>query len=228
MAASKKGGAKATKDEDDGGGSAPRFPYTPRPGALRKLLALIPEKPKPGKVAVPLLKNWGVLTSNDSTPIAVLKKIGLIEENGTPSPSYAKYMGENGGAELGRLLRASYPEFFESHATPAEADDDAIKRFFRINGGGSGITQRRQVDTFKILAEFATFGADDTLERKDTDAEKGSGGEVESGGKANRRQAGDPSIHIDLHIRLPENKSKAEYDAIIESIAQHIYGVRKP
>jgi hypothetical protein len=31
-------------------------------------------------------------------------------------------------------------------------------------------------------------------------------------------------VHIDLHIHLPENKSRRDYEAIIEDIGRYIYG----
>jgi hypothetical protein len=35
---------------------------------------------------------------------------------------------------------------------------------------------------------------------------------------------GKAALHVDLHIHLPENKSRADYDAIFASIAEHLLG----
>jgi hypothetical protein len=222
---------RPVKDTDDGAGGSPVYPYTPRPGALRKLLQTIPTKGKPAKITIRVLQTWGVLTGNDASPLAVAKKIGLVDPSGVPTPEYEQYMGENGGDALGKLVRATYPKFFESYATPNDATEEETRRFFRINGGGSDATQRRQVETFRILNEFATFGGADPL---GGEGSEGGGGPASKAGKASVGAAGagarggtaGPDVRIDLHIRLPENKSKADYDSIIESIANHIYGRR--
>lgn len=61
----------------------PKFPYTPQPKALRRLLAEIPKRPKPPRLSLSTLKAWDVLKTNDASPINVLKKIGLLGRVGS-------------------------------------------------------------------------------------------------------------------------------------------------
>lgn len=198
--------------------SEPKYPYCTTPKSLRRFLEMAPEKPKPPKVVGSTLKVWGLKNSNDQTILRVLKALGLLTSSGETTPIYADFMKrETGPATLGRQIRSVYPELFQNVAKPETASNDDLKNFFNIHSGGSEKTVRLQIDTFKALAEHATFGQSDPLD-----------GSIEENGDSNKGPLktparNEPTIRIDLHIHLPENKSKSDYDAILESIATHLY-----
>jgi hypothetical protein len=198
--------------------SEPKYPYCTTPKSLRRFLEMAPEKPKPPKVVGSTLKVWGLKNSNDQTILRVLKALGLLTSNGETTPIYADFMKrETGAATLGRQIRTVYPELFQNVAKPETASNDDLKNFFNIHSGGSENTVRLQIDTFKALAEYATFGQSDPL---DASAEESRTSDT---GTTNASVGGEPTIRIDLHIHLPENKTKSDYDAILESIATHLY-----
>jgi len=208
--------SKAPKDEVS---SEPRFPYATTPNSLRRFLEMVPQKPKPPRVTGDTLKVWGFKNSNDQSILRVLKKLGLLGSNGDTTPIYAEFMRKDvGAATLGRQVKSVYSSLFENVANPETASTEELTNFFNIHSGGSLKTIRFQIDTFKALATYATFGAADPLERPEVSQVNGAQ-ELQRG-----RQSGTaPAIRIDLHIHLPENKSKSDYDAIIESIASHLY-----
>ncbi len=214
--------AKKAGVQDKAQAGEPKFPYVVTPAVLRRILETIPEKPKPVKVILNTLKGWGVTSSNDSSPLRVLKAIGLIGSTGEPTAQYVAFMKKDTGPNaLGQLIQSTYPELFQNVLHPENATNDELKRFFNIHSGGAESTIKLQVDTFKALAAYATFGAADPLaagEDPGTDVS----GSLDRGGQP----SGNTAIRIDLHIHLPENKTKADYDAILESIANHIY--RRP
>lgn len=179
---------------------------------------MAPEKPKPPKVVGSTLKVWGLKNTNDQSILRVLKAIGLLGANGETTAAYAEFMRKDTGpASLGRQIRSVYAELFQNVAKPERASNDELKNFFNIHSGGSEKTVRLQIDTFKALAEYATFGQSDPLEQPDDPSET----PTDSASVAIGENF--PAIRIDLHIHLPENKTKSDYDAILESIATHIY-----
>jgi len=207
------------KADESGTGAEPRYPYVVVPKSLRRFLELIPQKPKPPKITNSTLKTWGFRSGNDNSILRVLKSIELLAPTGEPTQSYADYMKPGtGSAVLGRQLKQHYEELFQNVANPEKAANDELRSFFNINSGGSERTIQLQIDTFKALAAYATFGGKDPLgqEQEGEQAQNGSMG-----------QGGSPVIRIDLHIHLPENKTKSDYDAIIESIANHLYKHQK-
>jgi hypothetical protein len=200
--------------------TTPKFPYTTSPAALRRLLQEIPKRPRPGKLTLDVLKTWKVTSSNDATPISVLKKLGLVGVNGEPLQGYADFMQPppTGPRSLGVRVREQYKELFETSHEPHKNPSE-LRTFFNINSGGGERAIDYQIQTFKALSESADFsssGAPDgsnDQDRKADDQRRGAGGS----GKL-------PPIQIDLHIHLPENKSTRDYEAIIQDIAKYIYG----
>jgi Family of unknown function (DUF5343) len=214
-AAKKRAGAESQN------AAAPAFPYTTEPQALKRLLAEIPKRPKPPKMSMETLKAWGVSSNNNAnTAIRVLKKLGLLHESGQPTDHYAEFMKSgSGSAVLGQLIRDLYRVLFENSLAPQSATTEELKTLFNIHSGGGDDAMRLQIQTFKILSEFATFtdsAAPGTL--LDTTKAGGAGVQISPG------TLRIPPVQIDLHIHLPENKSTREYEAIIQDIAKYIYG----
>jgi hypothetical protein len=201
----------------------PKYPYTPKPGSLRRFLQLAPTKPRPKKITGTTLQTWGFAdNANDRALLRVLKALELLGADGTTTEHYAAFMQKGTGpSALGARIRATYPELFENYTDPGEASAEELTNFFNIHSGGSEKTIEYQVQTLKALADSAEFDG-----AADGDPAPASGGD---GGLGHPpvpapKVGGSGVIHIDLHVHLPENKSKTEYDAIFESIAQHIIG----
>lgn len=203
------------------GTSEPKFPYTTEPKALRRLLSEIPNRPKPIKVTMDTLKSWSVSNNNNArTAIAVLKKLGLLNGNGEPTPSYIEFMKTGSGPSiLGEKIKDVYRELFENSIAPQKETDEELKKLFNIHSGGGADAMRLQIQTFKALSEHASF---------DGNTESGSS-VADTLGKQNGVNTGPdnqrlPPVRVDLHIHLPENKSTRDYEAIIQDIGRYIYG----
>lgn len=198
----------------------PKYPYASTPSSLGRFLSMVPNKPKPEKVNSATIKAWGFKNTNDQSIIRVLKTIDLVSPGGEPTKSYEEFMQPGKGpAALGRQIKQVYPTLFSTVLNPGTAPHDELKSFFNTYGGGSEKVVQLQIQTFKAMAQYATFGASDPLEQEDAVP-----GDNFSGEQNHRNGSSNPTIRIDLHIHLPENKTKADYDSILEGIAKHIYG----
>src|SRR5947209_2170167 len=93
---------KRRSSASSGTSTQPKFPYTNTPGALRKFLKQVPEKPRPPKINAQLLKSWGHGDTNAGSIIRVLKSLGLVGTNNEPTADYEKFMhAQTGPAVLG-------------------------------------------------------------------------------------------------------------------------------
>lgn len=194
----------------------PKYPYSLTPNSLRRFLGMIPNKPRPPKITGETLKVWGFKNTNDASVLRVLKKLDLLSSAGEPTNYYAEFMKmDTGPAALGYRVRVVYAALFNNVANPEKATNEDLKNFFNIHSGGADETIRLQIETFKALAAYATFGESDPLTPESPPVT----GDSTSGGIG----AQGPAVRIDLHIHLPENKTKSDYDAILESIAHHLY-----
>jgi hypothetical protein len=211
---------KTTKKQPAASYGEPKYPYTLTPNSLRRFLDMVTGKPKPTKVVGETLKAWGLKNTNDKSILRVLKDLGLLTQSGEPTESYVGYIsGAKGSSVLGAQVKRVYKELFDHITNPATAGHDELKDFFKVYGGGGEQTTKYQIQTFKVLVEHSTFGALDPL---DPGSQKISNG-LPTEGTRLPLPAESPAIRIDLHIHLPENKSRTDYDSIIESIANHLY-----
>ncbi len=197
---------------------APKYPYSSTPSSLGRFLSMVPAKPKPEKVNPATLKAWGFKNTNDQSIIRVLKAIEFLTPTGEPTTNYEEFMQPGKGpATLGRQVRKVYATLFNTVSNPGNAPQEELKGFFNTYGGGSEKVVQLQIQTFKAMAGHATFGSSDPLSQPEESPEGDSQNYLGGG-------SGFPTIRIDLHIQLPENKTKADYDSILESIAKHLYG----
>lgn len=197
-----------------------KFPYTTKPASLRRLLKEIPKKPKPSKFDRDLLRSWGFGDTNDQTMLRVLKAVALLNDRNEPNDLYARFMNLDDGAKaLGPEVKRLYAPLFEASVSPFQESNDKLKNLFNIHSGGGDRSLDYQIQTFKALCENASF---DQTPFAATSTSTSAGSAV--GGSGVPSVAGAPGIHINLHIHLPENKSRRDYEDIIEDIGRYIFG----
>lgn len=216
----RKAAANKVKTEESVRNTEAKFPYTTKPASLRRLLKDIPGKPKPAKFDRALLKSWGFSDTNDQTMLRVLKAVNLINDRNEPGDIYSQYMSMDDGAKvLGPEIRRVYAPLFQASHTPYQESNEKLKNLFNIHSGGGDRSLEFQIQTFKALSENAIFDSTST----------GDGMGAEGLGSVPAKPighspAGAPVVNINLHIHLPENKSRRDYEDIIEDIGRHIFG----
>lgn len=205
----------------DAAKTRPRFPYTTKPASLRRFLKEIPKKPRPPKFDMDLLKSWGFSDANDYSMLRVLKAVNLLNDKNEPTELYGRFMSIDGGAAvLGPEIRRVYASMFQASHTPYSENTEKLQNLFNIHSGGGERTLDQQIQTFKALCENASFDQTASTigvpgapaDRTPTQGLTGAGPNTP------------PVININLHIHLPENKTRRDYEDIIEDIGRHIFG----
>jgi hypothetical protein len=207
--------------------TTPKFPYTTKPASLRRLLKEIPKKPKPPKFDKDLLKSWGFGDTNDLTMLRVLKAINLLNDKNEPTDLYSQFMRLDTGARaIAPEIRRVYAPMFQASHTPFNESNEFLQNLFNIHSGGGDRALDQQIQTFKALCENAVF--DGTADPIAVNASQG-GQSSNAGASVTAPQGGaeGPIVNINLHIHLPENKSRRDYEDIIEDIGRYIFG-RQP
>lgn len=202
----------------------PRFPYTTKPASLRRLLKEIPQKPKPPKFDMTLLKSWGFSDQNDHSMLRVLKSVNLLDSKNEPTDLYSKFMNLEGGARiLGPEVKRVYEPLFQASHTPYNETNDRLQNLFNIHSGGGNRSLDQQIQTFKALCENAIFdgSSSDPLDVNSRNTFPATPIVASQSANSNGSM---PAININLHIHLPENKTRRDYEDIIESIGRFIFG----
>jgi len=204
--------------------TSPKFPYTTKPASLRRFLKDIPNKPKPPKFDMDMLRSWGFSDANDYSMLRVLKTVNLLNDKNEPTEIYAQFMSLDQGAKvLGPEIRRVYAPLFQASHTPFSETNEKLQNLFNIHSGGGARALDQQIQTFKALCENASF---------DSASPGGEQGNMANlrvenpsfDGAGNPDTGSKPTININLHIHLPENKSRRDYEDIIEDIGRYIFG----
>lgn len=212
--------AKKTKNQGSQS-TTPKFPYTTRPNNLRKFLTMIPAKPKPQKIDKTLVKSWGFGSNEDLSIIRVLKAVDFIGAKNETTEAYAKFMAPGSGPKvLGDAVRKTWAPIFNSSHAPHKEPDETLRTLFNIHSGGSEKTINLQIQTLKALCESADL-SEGAATARGTPAAQSSGGRSTADATG---PLGAPQFRIELHIHLPENKSRRDYEYMFEDIARYIYG----
>jgi Family of unknown function (DUF5343) len=125
-----------SKDNDDPQATKPKFPYTTKPGSLRKLLKEIPNRPKPPKFDMTMLRSWGFSDSNDHSTLRVLKAVNLLGPSNEPTELYSRFMDLTGGARvLGPEIKRVYQPLFSASLAPYDESYEKLKNLFNIHSG---------------------------------------------------------------------------------------------
>jgi hypothetical protein len=201
--------------------SEPKFPYTTRPSSLRRLLKEIPKKPRPEKFDMDLLRSWGFADTNDYSMLRVLKAVNLLNAKNEPTEHYNQFMSiDTGAAVLGPEIKRMYAPMFQASHEPYNEGAEKLQNLFHIHSGGGERSIEQQMQTFKALCESAIF---------DQQPQSTTSQAASTGGNTGKTVSGTgftlpPTININLHIHLPENKTRRDYEDMIEDIGRHIFG----
>jgi hypothetical protein len=135
------------------------FPYaTTLPGLTTTLQQL--RSVFPPKVTAETLKKWNIAANNESSILATLRFIGLVDEEGTKQPGAAQAFVQHEDAAFasafGELVKQGYASLFELYGDEAwKLDRSKLIGFFRTSDQTSARVGDLQAATFTALASLA-------------------------------------------------------------------------
>ena len=201
-----------------------KLPYLPSPGTVPKVLDKIIEAKTPERFTIDFLGTKLGFKGGSSRPIIpLLKRLGFLQDDGTPTDLYKRFRTESGrGAAMAEALRSGYGELYERNEYIHDAERKVIKDIvYEITGAEKGNTASESiVATFCNLREYADFDAEDmdidrrlpvSISREDQNKENSD----EHGTSNVERRFG---LSYTININLPETTDVAVYNAIFEAI----------
>ena len=128
---------------------------------------------------------------------------------------------EGGAAALSESIRRVYEPLFHASHTPYKESNEKLQNLFNIHSGGGERVLDQQIQTFKALCENTSFDSEGQVSTLLPDMNVSKSQATTTTAQPN---AATPAVHINVHIHLPENKSRRDYEAIIEDIGRYIFG----
>lgn len=201
------------------------YPYVNKTSSLKSFLEKIPNIAVPDKINQQTIYALGFKSKNDRPIIPTLKFIGLLNSDGTPTENYVNFRSrEQAGAVMAKCLKSAYADLFKLYEDAHKRTNEELRDFFSTRTKGGDLVQSLTVSTFKILCEFADFGAEKPKEegdiKKGRSEEKGEKGERKS--KMPQLSQG-LAINMNIQITLPVTEDAKVYENIFKALREQLF-----
>ena len=196
---------------------------------LPAIMAKIVEGTAPKKFTIAHLKSIGFPSSNDRGVIALLKDLGFLSDDGTPSQRYHDYRdASRSKAVMAAALRDAYEDLFHISEKPGPTHRASIEGKIKSELNVTERVAKESASTFLALLKLADLDAPQDMpllqdngdsEREDADEEtdKGIGGQEKP--PSLPRTIG---LRYNVEIHLPASKDIGVYNAIFKSLKEHL------
>ena len=196
------------------------------PAIMEKII----EGTAPTKFSAEHLKSLGFVTSSDRSIIPVLKDLGFLGADGTPTQRYHNYRNPaRSEMILGEALKEAYEDLFHINAYPTDSDRAAIEGKFRSTHNVKERVAQQMAMTFFAFLKLADISHSPTeipIEKK----------EQKSKSELSKPKSETPKLDIPysinesrtLHLRynievhLPATKDIEVYNAIFKSLKENL------
>lgn len=194
---------------------------------LSAIFDKIVEGTAPKKFTTAHLKTIGFKSSNDVGVLPVLKDLGFLSAEGTPTQRYHDYRDKSRSkAVMAEALREAYEDIFHINEKPTSADRQAIEGKFKSAHNTSDRVAAEQTKTFYALLKLADLDAEGKPKlKKEQEKSKEKQGEKET--RKHEESEGAPSLpfgglRYNVEIHLPATKDVEVYNAIFKSLKEHL------
>lgn len=204
------------------------FPYMNSVGHVPDILTRIQEAGAPPRFTHEFLKTTlGFTSSSDRGIIAVLKQLGFLSSDGSPTERYHHYRGgPEGRKALAQGLREGWSEIYLANERAHELTAGQLKEIFKSVTGKSDSVAEKMASTFKALANAADWSAPSSHVPSVTGAS-----EPETPDDAEQTPPAVATgvspldglaLHHDVHVHLPPTSDVAVYRAIFRALRDEL------
>lgn len=191
-----------------------------------KIMNSILNAKAPERFTNKFIEDLGFKSSNDRLIIGVLKSIGLLDENSQPTQRYYDFLDQSKSKKVIRKgIEEAYEDLFNVRKDAQNMTNEEVKNKLKT------LTQGQKGDrvigcmamTFKTLCDYADWTGE-TIKVKSENIEKQPiQNEIEPKVHKNIiEKESKMNLHYNIQIHLPETTNMAVYDAIFQSLKQHL------
>lgn len=190
-------------------------------GQIPDFFAKIQEGQAPSKFTQQHLKDIGFLSSSYRPMIQVMKAIGFLTADGSPTSLYHNFRSkEEAPLVMAQALREAYSDLFIIKDPPTEKDRLLIEGKFKSVHNATERTADLMTRTFFGLAKLANFSGGPIVKQPIL-AEPSPEETLDSAIKKPHHNIS-PSLHYNIQIHLPATKDVEVYNAIFKSLKEHL------
>lgn len=166
-----------------------------------------------------LVASLGFTSSQDRGMIKVLKQLGFLASDATPTARYNEYRSAVGGDKaLAKGLKEGWAPIFLSDQKAHERSSAQLTETFKSVTGSGEAVAAKMASTFKAIAGKADFsGGAETVEQV---VESGATPDATGGSSEDARRR--INLHQDVHVHLPPTSDVAVYRAIFQALRDEL------
>ena len=195
---------------------------------LPKIMAKAVEGTAPEKFTREHLKGIGFGGSNDRAVIPLLKDLGFLAADGTPTARYHTYRDQSRSKEvMAQALIEAYRDVFTINENPTQRDRQVIEGKFKSAHNVTDRVAQLQAMTFFALLKLADLkAARGSSPPPLGTAKKAKKQEVPDGKEPSSPEPVHTSTPLDLRynieVHLPATKDAEVYNAIFKALREHL------
>lgn len=199
--------------------------YTQTYGQLGEFFAKIQEGQAPSKFTQQHLKDIGYASTNHRALIPLLKAIGFLSADGSPTPRYHAYRDKSQARSvLGNALKEAYADLFVIKAHPTEKDKALIEGKFKSVHNATERPAELMAKTFFALLKLAEIDHSEPATKIVVNTQESSDEEdfAPPVGRRHAKHLSTTGLHYNIQIHLPATKDVEVYNAIFKSLKEHL------
>lgn len=196
--------------------------YTQETKVLSEFFGKLRDAQAPEKFTLQMIKDFGYLSNNHRAFLPILKAIGFLTADGSPTTRYHNYRNHSmSKSVMGEALKESFSDIFLIKAKPTSADKALIEGKFKSFHNVSDTVAGLMTKTFYALLDLADLNNTEApkLETKET-LNKSDEDVIQSVVKSKSNSA--IGLHYNIQIHLPATKDVEVYNAIFKSLKDHL------
>ena len=194
------------------------YPYVVANKSLTNLFDKIRTASKPQKFTIEFLRQIGLTSSNDRSFPPLLKKLGFLTDDGTPTQYYDQLRDvSTSKLILAERVKSLYSDLFLINTSIQNASDIEIKGAISRVTGKDETSVHRFFLTFKALCSLSDFKNSLIKDKKITHHVLEEKKEV----VLENKKENQTSFHYNIQIHLPATTDISVYNAIFKSIREN-------
>jgi Family of unknown function (DUF5343) len=192
-------------------------------GQLKDVFKRLSEGQAPDKFTRQHLKDLGFTSSSFHAVIPLLKTLGFLAADGTPTARYHDYRNHaQSRSVMGQAVRQAYGDLFTIKANPTEADHALIEGKFKSTHNVSEPVAKHMANTFFALLSLADITAPVAKPPPAPKVESKPEPSPPSESKELPPPSHRPTLHYNIQIHLPATKDVEVFNAIFKSLREHL------
>lgn len=193
--------------------------YTQAYVQLGEFFSKIRDAQAPDKFTNQILKDLGFKSNNHRPFIPLMKSLGFLASDGTPTQRYHDYRNHSlSKKKMGEALKDAYSDLFLIKEKPTSGDKDLIQGKFKSYHNASDNVAKLHTSTFYALLELADLDHKaPNKPHEEAVIEPSKIPEIEPIVKATSL-----GLHYNIQIHLPATKDIEVYNAIFKSLKDHL------